>query len=148
MPKLQGWPVQSLTLTFTDKVHVSCEYPKDWKVWGCKNEPGSRTVQPIDKFTKESKANSIFISVVSHCVDAECTATYSLDDIVKQLGVKVLGKANAKNTTGYKVSFPGLSGKEQTGYIFIKGKDMVTVPSDIYPDQLDPLLPTTTLLGH
>lgn len=135
-------------LTFSDQAHVQFQYPSDWKVGKFEHYLNQFTLQPADRFVPEAKADaSIFISVTGHCMNTQCLTVYSLDDMVKEFGAKVLSTARAKNATGYKISYPDESGGAHIGYIFIKGKDLVSISTDIYPTYMDKIIPTLQLLA-
>ncbi|MSR73369.1 hypothetical protein EXS61_02085 [Candidatus Parcubacteria bacterium] len=129
-------------VTFSDGSHISFQYPSDWKVGKFEHNPNDFNLQPIDHFTAESKSNNIFISVTGHCMNTQCLTVYSLDDMVREFGAKIISTAKAKNVTGYKVKFT--DGK--TGYLFIKGNDLVTISTDIYLTYMDKIIPSLTML--
>ena len=135
-------------LTFSDQAHIQFQYPSDWRVGRFEHYPNQFTLQPVDRFIPEAKAGeSIFISVTGHCLNTQCLTVYSLDDVVREFGAKILSIVSAKNATGYKISYPDEHGGTHIGYIFIKGKDLINISTDVYATYMDKLVPTLQLLA-
>lgn len=131
------------SLTFSDETHIQFEYPSSWKVGKFEHFPEMFTLQPTENFVPESESNSILISISNHCLNTQCLTIFNLDDMVKNMGAKIITPASAKNVTGYKVTLS--DGK--TGYVFIKGDDFVTVSTDRYVIEMEQVILTLQLLS-
>lgn len=129
-------------LTFSDGTHIQFEYPSSWKVGKFEHFPEMFTLQPVESFVPEAQSNSVLISISNHCLNTQCLTVFNLDDMVKNIGAKIISQASAKNANGYKV----ILSDEKTAYVFIKGPDFVTVSSDKYITVMDQLIPTLQLL--
>jgi len=128
---------------FSDNSHVEFMYPISWKVGKFTNYPNEYTLQPADIFVPEARNNSIIISITGHCMNTQCLTMYNLDDMVREMNAQVVGTARAQNITGYEVLFPD----EIRGYMFIKGKDLVTISTDVYGSYMKDFISTLKLLA-
>jgi len=136
---------------FSDGAHMSFKYPADWKVGTFEHSPGDLNLQPLKNFIPESKNNNIFISITGHCMNTQCLTVFTLDEMVVELGAKIIGSVKAQNVAGYEVELwdgkVGHTGGGNTGYMFIHGKDFVTLSTDIYAPYLEKIIPTLALLA-
>lgn len=128
---------------FSDETHIQFEYPSSWKVGKFEHFPEMFTLQPAENFVPESQSNSILISISNHCLNTQCLTVFNLDDMVKNMGAKIISQARAKNVDGYKVTLS--DGK--IGYMFIKGPDFVMLSTNKHMAEMEQIIPTLQLLA-
>ena len=83
-------------------------------------------------------------------MNTQCLTDYSLDDMVKQFDAKIINTVKAQNVTGYEVQFSDQQRGEmfvRTGYMFIKGKDLVIISTDTHSYYMKDIIPTLKLLA-
>lgn len=124
--------------TTSAKNRIKFQYPENWTVGKFANLPQQFTLQPSDNFKAEATSKAIVLSVSGHCMNTQCLTVFSLDDMVKELGLKVISKATIKGTTGYYVRTPD----NGYAYVFIVGDDYITVRTDIYQTWLTKIVGT------
>ena len=131
------------SVSFSDNQHIQFNYTSDLKLGRFYHSPNEYTLQPIDAFVPESNNKAIRISITGHCMNTQCLTVYNLEDMVKEFGVEIIGNAKTQNVNGYEVKFPD----NKIGYMFIKGKDLVTIYTDTYNSYMSELIPTIKLLA-
>ena len=142
--------VEDSQVSFSDGKHIEFKYSSDWQVGTFANFPNEYTLQPTAVFVPESRANSILVSITGHCMNTQCLTDYSLDDMVKQFDAKIINTVKAQNVTGYEVQFSDQQRGEmfvRTGYMFIKGKDLVIISTDTHSYYMKDIIPTLKLLA-
>lgn len=136
------------TKTYTDSLqHITLQYPSTWTIQANAHAPGDINLQPSDKFVADAKSKNISVAISGHCMNTQCLTVYTLDDMVREYGATKISNASAKNVTGYKVKFAASGyAAGRTGYMFIKGPDLVVLTTDIYSSELENIIPTLELL--
>lgn len=116
----------------TQTNNIKLSYPSNWKSTTSGNYPSEYKLQPSDKATTTGTENSIVLNYTGHCMNTQCLTIFTLEQMIDELGQKIIKPVTINGISGYYVS-------TSTGYAyeFVVGDDFITVSTDIYKTKLD-----------
>lgn len=132
-------PVAEWSEYDTDK--FSLKYPSGWRVDIFEHRLAMYTIQPKETFVPESEVNSIVVSISGHCLNTQCITVFNLDEMVSQLGAKIVSETKVGDIKAYKVLFTN----GESAFMFINGEDFYLLNTLKYPNKLEQIFSTFKL---
>lgn len=130
--------MKAYTFTTSANNQIKFQYPDTWTVGKFTHYPQQLTLQPSDTFKAEATNKAITMSITGHCMNTQCLTVFSLDDMVREQGLKVISTTKVKGATGYYVKTPD----NGNAYVFVVGDDYITFSTDIYQTWLTKIVQT------